>query len=211
MLDVTAASHKGMTLLQGDRRASGIIQVESDAVGVLRGVILKQAGMPHFLCEERDGFFRHRRSTRAIDSRDAVENKCRDEHRTIEGGYTHIFGGAGVRSEFTVRKLMVVQKPQSPSNRRSRPFQSYHGRKRATVLLCTASLRGTVGQALIRLGKVRTLFTAHHYRIRDRRHRGNVGACFEHKSDDELPDRRATLESRGDCWLNSRGLDLTAS
>src|SRR5215213_6669684 len=131
ILDVTAASHKGMTPLQGDRRASGIIQVEADAVGVLRGVILKQAGIPHFLCEERDGFFR--RSTRAIDARDAVENKCRDEHRTIEAGYTHIFGGAGVRSEFSVRKLMVVQKPQSPSNRRSRPFQSYHGRKHATV------------------------------------------------------------------------------
>jgi hypothetical protein len=102
-----------MTLLQGDRRASGIIQVASDAVGVLRGVILKQAGIPHFLYEERDGLFRHRRSTRAIDSRDAVENIYRDEHRTIEGGYTHILGRAGVHSEFSVRKSMVVQKPRS--------------------------------------------------------------------------------------------------
>jgi hypothetical protein len=70
-------------------------------------------GIPHFLCEERDGLFRHRRSTRAIDSRDAVENICRDEHRTIERGYTLIFGRAGVRSEFSVRKVMVVQKPQT--------------------------------------------------------------------------------------------------
>src|SRR5215213_372170 len=120
MLDVTAASHKGMALLQGDRRASGIIQVESDAVGVLRGVILKQTRTPHFLGEERDGLLRHRRSTRAIDTCDAVENESRDEHRTIEGGNTHIYGGAGVRSEFSVRKLMVVEKPQSPSNRRSK-------------------------------------------------------------------------------------------
>src|SRR3712207_1365486 len=103
MLDVTPASHKGMTLLQGDRRASGIIQVESDAVGVLRGVILKQAGTPHFLCEERDSLIRHRRSTRAIDTRDAVEDECRDEHRTVESGNTHIYGGTGVRSEFSVR------------------------------------------------------------------------------------------------------------
>src|SRR5215211_560128 len=131
-----------MTPLQGDRRASGIIQVEADAVGVLRGVILKQAGIPHFLCEERDGFFRHRRSTRAIDTRDAVENKCRDEHRTIEAGYTHIYGGAGVRSEFSVRKLMVVQKPQSPSNGRSRPFQSYQGLKRAPECLSTHASEG---------------------------------------------------------------------
>jgi hypothetical protein len=62
-----------------------------------------------------------------------------------------------------------------------------------------------------RPGKVNTLFIVHHYRISAPRHRGLIGAFFDHNSDDELPDGRATLVSRGDCWLNSRGLDLKAS
>jgi hypothetical protein len=45
---------------------------------------------------------------------------------------------------------------------------------------------------------VPALFTTHRYRIRNRRHRGNIGAFV-------LLDSKATLVPKGDCWLNSRG------
>jgi hypothetical protein len=106
---------------------------------------------------------------------------------------------------------MVVQKPQTPSNRRSKSYWCGHGRTRVTVRLCSVNIRGVVSRDFIRLAKVNTLFIAHHYRIRDRRHLGYIRAFLENMSGHELPDGRATLVSRGDCRLDSRGLDLKAS
>jgi len=48
----------------------------------------------------------------------------------------------------------------------------------------------------MRLGKVNTLFIAHHYRTTDRRHRGYIGAFFQHTHDDPLLERRQPLCQR---------------
>src|SRR5918997_880480 len=100
MFDVKAVSNVRIALLQGDRRASSIIQVETNAAGVLRGVILKQAWAPRLLSEERERLIRHRCYTRSIDTRDAVENEGRCENSAVEGGYKHVYRGAGVSPEF---------------------------------------------------------------------------------------------------------------
>jgi hypothetical protein len=54
-------------------------------------------------------------------------------------------------------------------------------------------------------GEVSTLFIAHRHSIRNRRHRGYIGAFLEPTSDYALLDWGATLVSNGDCWLTQEG------
>src|ERR671921_1103332 len=97
---------------------------------------------------------------------------------------------------------MVMEKPQSKPNRRRKSYGSGHGSTRATARPCPAGLPVVAGRVLIPLKEVSTLFIAHYYRMRDRRHRVFICTTFEHKIVDLLLDGRKILVSEGKCWLN---------